>query len=260
MNLRQFNTWLEDPSSMDSSALSKLEELVGEFPYCQVIELLYLLGLKHENDYRFNRQLRIAAAYSPDRAMLRRLLRDDEPHKKSKVAKTDDPLPEEITTGTPLVESEKAVPGTTSAGKGKILEIEEMILEEMNEIEEKKYRLRLLIEQKQALLAREQKEAATRQEPETALRPLPKDELLEDFLRHQRAESPTTFFDPVEKARKSIEDEGVLISETLARLLASQGKTARAIKIYRRLMLNNPEKSSYFAAQIENLQNKPKES
>jgi hypothetical protein len=245
---------------MDSSALSQLEELVGEFPYCQVIELLFLLGLKHENDYRFNRQLRVAAAYSPNRAMLRRLLRDSERQKKNAAVKTDDTAPEGITPGTPVVEPAEAARTTESAGKGKILEIEEMILEEMNEIEEKKYRLRLLIEEKQALLASEQKEAAAREEPEPALRPLPKDELLEDFLRQHRTESPTTFFDPVEKARKSIEDEGVLISETLARLLASQGKTARAIKIYRRLMLNNPEKSSYFAAQIENLQNKPKES
>jgi hypothetical protein len=254
MNLRQFNSWLEDPSSMDSAALSQLEDLVGEFPYCQVIELMYLLGLKQENDYRFNRQLRVAAAYSPDRAMLRRLLRDFESPGKVEALKT-----EEKAAVIPVIEHEEVITEIDSGEKGKILEIERMIRDEMEELEEKRNRLRMLIEEKQALLTREQKEVEVKKEQEPALRPLPKDELLEDFLRQQRTESSTTFFDPVENARKSIEDEGVVISETLARLLASQGKTARAIKIYRRLMLNNPEKSSYFAAQIENLQNKPKE-
>jgi len=36
-------------------------------------------------------------------------------------------------------------------------------------------------------------------------------------------------------------------------LIAAQGKKDKAIKIYQQLMLKNPQKSSYFAAQIEKL-------
>jgi hypothetical protein len=42
-----------------------------------------------------------------------------------------------------------------------------------------------------------------------------------------------------------------LASESLARILAQQGKTEQAITIYERLMVKNPEKMAYFVAQID---------
>lgn len=56
--------------------------------------------------------------------------------------------------------------------------------------------------------------------------------------------------------RESIVEHDNLASETLARLLVDQGKYARAIRMYERLILLFPEKSRYFAAIIENLKQK----
>lgn len=49
-------------------------------------------------------------------------------------------------------------------------------------------------------------------------------------------------------ARKSIEEEGEVITETMARVLAEQGATARARRLYKLLGDRYPEKRVYFAA------------
>jgi hypothetical protein len=55
------------------------------------------------------------------------------------------------------------------------------------------------------------------------------------------------------QAMDSISAESGIISESLAKILASQGKIDKAIDMYKKLSLRNPEKRSYFADLIENL-------
>lgn len=54
-------------------------------------------------------------------------------------------------------------------------------------------------------------------------------------------------------AASSTEINDELLSESFAKLLVSQGKKPKAKKIYEKLMLKFPEKSSYFADLIEKL-------
>jgi hypothetical protein len=54
-------------------------------------------------------------------------------------------------------------------------------------------------------------------------------------------------------AEKSVSENKDVISETLAKLLAKQGHRDKAADMYERLRLAFPEKSAYFAAEIEKL-------
>lgn len=54
---------------------------------------------------------------------------------------------------------------------------------------------------------------------------------------------------------KSIEEPVGVISESYALILARQGHIEKAIEMLHQLSLKNPEKSSYFAAQIEKFKN-----
>ena len=243
MNRQQFYQWMNDPASLNSESLSDLQQLALDYPYFHTARVLHLLNLRRLRDYRFDQELHRVAALAADRKRLREWLG---------ILAELDHLP-----GQPARIEDAVRPAEKEQVDAHLKVLEEQIKASLNEIELKKSRLRELIEEKKAIVG--EKELKTEDNSENgkkfSLRPLPKDAMLEEFLLQNQNESDSrvTFFSPEESARRSIEENDGVLSETLARLIAAQGKKDKAIKIYQQLMLKNPQKSSYFAAQIEKL-------
>lgn len=68
-----------------------------------------------------------------------------------------------------------------------------------------------------------------------------------------RVREEQKFFVPDTKAKESLRDNEHLVTETLARIYALQGNISKAIRAYEILSLKFPQKSAYFAGQIQKL-------
>ena len=84
-------------------------------------------------------------------------------------------------------------------------------------------------------------------------------DLINNFLRRQPRLTRPAMLPPAASHQadlsvRSTRAEPDLVSENLARIFVRQGKNARAIEIYEKLMVKQPEKMAYFAAQIQQLQ------
>lgn len=64
------------------------------------------------------------------------------------------------------------------------------------------------------------------------------------------------FFSPLKKAKESVDENKMPVSETLAKIFELQGNIPKAIYVYEQLSLIFPKKKTYFASQVNLLKKK----
>ena len=131
----------------------------------------------------------------------------------------------------------------------------EELSKEMALLEEKRKsldELKNLIEQRIIELERE------KEEDKKEKKALSKTEIIDKFIAEnpQISRPKKEFYDPMVVAQTSVIDQENIISETLATIYLNQGYIEKAISVYQKLSLKNPEKSVYFAKLIEEAKNK----
>jgi hypothetical protein len=257
MTPETFSRYLKDPSQLDTNTVDELWMLVKEYPYFQVARMLLARNLYSTGHDAYPLSLRLAAAYAGDRSKLKALI----------VGHPVVIIPEakkEILSDSP---TEPLQVINIDEGKTNVNEIPEVLVEQELGIIKVSYNP--LIENIYSRLSEVQitesenseesafiTEAVVAENEQLVLRK----KLVDKFLREEpRISAPKhEFYNPEDKARQSASLPEDFVTETLAKIYEQQGLYNMAVKIYEKLMLLIPEKSSYFAARINEIDNKRK--
>ena len=250
MDKERFQYIIENPQSINDNDIESLLSIVAEYPYFTVAQVLLAVGYDLKDDKRLNRQLRIAASMSPDRNSLRCLLAE------AKEKNNTCDLPDEFgNEGQQTTDNGQQTMESIVIPEIDLSKSQEELSREMALLEEKRKsldELRDLIEQRIIELEKEKEESV--KEDKT----LSKTEIIDKFIAEnpQISRPKQEFYNPMMVAQASVVDKENIISETLATIYLNQGYVEKAISVYQKLSLKNPEKSVYFAELIEKAKNK----
>ncbi len=273
MNILGFYKLIENPDLLNANTLSELEQLIEIYPYVENFRILYALNLLILDDYRYHQSIIKAAFYSSDRKKLKFLVDSVQMEEKEDYSQLSQTFHEPDHT----IEVEeiqkakeiKAIQDTGSEGiKIKPFEEKKPIDEDHErekvierELQKKQIRTKAellrLVKKRLAEIDSSKKNDRIKEIGDKNELEVSKANIIDRFIESQPSISrpdKEAFFDPQSEAISStIDDDNFFVTETLARIHADQGNYQKASEIYQKLILKFPEKSSYFAAQIQNL-------
>lgn len=232
MERERFNTLLSDPSLVTNADIKALNEYRKKYPYFQSLYVVIAKALKNRNHPKTKAFVKKSSVYSANPDYLNEIINGD-------FKFTTKRLEAEV----PIVETPK-----------ENTPIPSNLDETTEEIKATKARIDALL----AGTDTPEPKAVNKKQPST----ISQVEIIEKFIKDEpsierqkisRSESPSPQVDLANKALRHVE---TFETETLAKLMAMQGKPRKAINIYKKLSLKFPEKSTYFAGQIEEIKSK----
>ena len=278
MNVSQFYSIVNNPREIDSVAIADIESLLSEYPWFQTAHLLVVKSLHARDDIRFKNRLHLAAAHLPDREKLYNALHTivsdlnlAVTEQENRETQPTHPIEAES------VEVENNLFEGTVETKLKIVEIESFLHEHemlmfdfatVQSIDKKRdidsgllvdfdfstVTSQLDIMSYQDKISVENKSEKREEDELHSEKHKIQLNLIEKFIQEKPRIVPKPILEvsPQEDiSQASVVEKHEFLSETLANIYVKQKLFDKAITIYSKLSLKYPEKSSYFANQIE---------
>ncbi|MCK9412091.1 MAG: hypothetical protein M0Q53_07300 [Prolixibacteraceae bacterium] len=249
----QLLLYVEKPGLLKEQTIGDLKEIVEEFPYFQSAQLLYTYNLHSQSNFRFDSYLKICSIYATDRTILYRLLQPK--NAREQISRPSQPTDIPAQDNTPLFElsEERQITvaefpdfGPKDPSGPKVIDFDLLSFDPQDalfQLDESDQN------QRSATLFQ------THTKAEIAGEGL---DLIGKFIKvnpsiQPRNEISTAQDDRIELHDDSENENDEFITETLSRIYLKQGHLQKAIDSFRRLSLKYPEKSVYFAEQIEEI-------
>lgn len=237
MDKENFYRFMEDPSMLTDTTAIDLKAVVEAYPYFQTSRLLYTKNLDMINSEHYNEELSRTAVLCADRRKLFYLIYRENYYK--------------------MLDQPKVCP---SEAKDRTEELLDSFLSSLgeSEIHETKLVDGTLNMVTTDYLSYLDSLGADSPSSESAEHKLEHQNIIDAFIEKASSSSIFTPHEKMEEDEKPIqiaqEEESEFLTETLAKIYIKQKKYTQALTIIKRLSLNFPKKSSYFADQIRFLE------
>ncbi|MFC2098815.1 hypothetical protein ACFLSP_03610 [Bacteroidota bacterium] len=235
--------YMRSPSSLSQSSLSEVEELIEVFPYFQTAHMLLAKNHHNLDSLKFHEILRSAAAFAGDRTVLYHLINT------------------ETREGADQAEPKTGLAGKLADILDRELDRDELDYAAPYSLEDIAHPTQSQeIDEPASIPAIDEYTftgwfdhiTETADKPTTSSKP---NGLIEKFLEGSPKIQPDKANEQAgtDLSESSGDVSDTLMTETLAKIYVKQGLYKKAIYAYEKLSLKYPEKSTYFATQINRI-------
>lgn len=230
MVTNKFLDILKKELPINSVETAELKSIINQYPFFQSARALYLKGLKNQDHFRYNNELKKTAAHTVDRTVLFEYITSEAFEKKENLQdvitkKIQSEAKEDIQLDEAKVASDLTI--------GKPIQFKSS--------DSYSFHQWLQLSTKKPLQSVVEKKSE-------------KEHIIDTFISNNPKIEPLGKTESVTIEVVANEPNSQLMTETLAKVYLEQKKFENAIQAYRILSLKYPEKSGFFADQIKRIE------
>lgn len=248
MEKEKLYSYLDSADAENQDTPSFLQSLVVRYPYFEAGRVLYLKSLRRTNSSSFEEQLYKNAPLIGNRKQLFFILNPSD-----RITSKEETKPQIVESLSKENDSHFVLLDESQNVSNTLVDISDSTKEQ--DIPISGYELLEITDQEGLTSSKNESENRESIIAEQNENTLTNDDLIEQFIKTTPRLTPPQLIQGEQEdiSLKSSAEPEDLITEPIAKIYISQGLIDKAITIYEKLSLKYPEKSSYFAGQIQEI-------